>query len=419
MCGLNLDLILSEKEKMDQMQENQLLTDKHYLLAMGCNYDLLAQFCGKIITQLPIGDSDQIWMSDPHVLIYACGNIADIYPQIPSTKKLLVIRELSHQFEGLSVDIISVGQVPLNVHNAGVYFPRFFLSASEDYYFRAIHNEHQFQSLTESNKPNQAFRKGIYLSKVETAPTSDERIVRPDSLIFNLLRCSSNLGGPTDNFRPTDYAILQQLNIACADMFRDPTDMNHVLAQVYINNTKGKAKISTHSDKTKDMSKKGLIAFCTFYDGLKELKPSPENPYDYLYNKTSGLTKLRFRLKHDVVGLWVKEFDVTLYPNSVFIIPLSTNRIYTHEIKPSNLPFEKIPTRMGYVVRSSNVKACSMGGETYIEEEEKLTKMEPITEETRDMLKRFYFEENTTSNVMEYPPLYFSMNDGDYIPPKA
>ena len=32
-----------------------------------------------------------------------------------------------------------------------------------------------------------------------------------------------------------------------------------------------------------------------------------------------------------------ERFEVTFYPNSVFIIPLSTNQLYTHETCPAGL----------------------------------------------------------------------------------
>ena len=72
-------------------------------------------------------------------------------------------------------------------------------------------------------------------------------------------------------------------------------------------------------------------------------QPGPEggaqqDPHDWRYKKNTGLTRLRFVLKPGVEqpGL-VPEFSVTLYPNSVLMIPLSTNRLYTHAIRPSAL----------------------------------------------------------------------------------
>ena len=48
---------------------------------------------------------------------------------------------------------------------------------------------------------------------------------------------------------------------------------------------------------------------------------------------------MRFRLKPEAQKLYpdlTKDFDITLYPNSVFLMSLETNRLYTHEIIPSD-----------------------------------------------------------------------------------
>ena len=55
--------------------------------------------------------------------------------------------------------------------------------------------------------------------------------------------------------------------------FESVVKFNHVLAQIYENKIiekdnkklERKAKIKEHSDKTKDMHRNALIAFCTFY----------------------------------------------------------------------------------------------------------------------------------------------------------
>ena len=45
---------------------------------------------------------------------------------------------------------------------------------------------------------------------------------------------------------------------------------------------------------------------------------------------------------------------------------LDSNRLYTHEIIPSSLPIEKLPIRMGYVIRCSKTKALYNDGKTYL-----------------------------------------------------
>ncbi len=77
---------------------------------------------------------------------------------------------------------------------------------------------------------------------------------------------------------------------------------------------------------------------------------------------------LRFRLKVTVTaaaqGALPAQFTLPLYPGSVFFMPLSTNRLYVHEIVPSELDAARIPTRLGYVARCSNAEAVHREGHT-------------------------------------------------------
>jgi len=265
---------------------------------------------------------------------------------------------------------IGIGEVPVNVHNVGVYFRKLFTEENRDY-FGELTEQHKFQALRESNKPTPAFRTGIYLSPV----TLDEK---KEEINFHLLRCSTNLSGPTENFRKTDVEVVDNVNKMTGHFFDKKTNLNHVLAQVYHNykkqKTEKKATISAHSDKIEDMPAEAVIAFVTFYesyyknkfndDRLRHVKSSKEDPFDLTHDKVSVLTRLRFKLKSDLTTVTPtqekqleKNFDVVLYPNSVFIISLSTNRLYTHEIVPSVLPVDRIPIRMGYVVRCSETEA--------------------------------------------------------------
>src|SRR5439155_25553498 len=146
--------------------------------------------------------------------------------------------------------------------NVGVMFPRFFEGTEK---FKEIETSHEFQELTEYNKAGTALRKGIYLTNVvENADTGD--------VMFNLLRCSSNFNGPTDNFASVDREILEKANEIAQFFFENPAEMNHVLAQIYFNHRdpatsrEKKASIQKHADKTKDFSPNALIAFTTFYD---------------------------------------------------------------------------------------------------------------------------------------------------------
>jgi hypothetical protein len=312
----------------------------------------------------------------------------------------------------------TLGRVPTIVHGVGVYYRRFF-DLDLDLFDR-ISTEHTFQTLTESNKPGKAHRTGIYLTPI----TQDG-----EELHFNLLRCSTNLSGATENFRSTDRYIVDALNEEAASIFEYQAPLNHVLAQIYHNTPaaaeqkQSKAKISAHADKTKDMPVNGIMAFCTFYDRLDKLQPLAKDPFDYGYKDTSGLTKLHFRLKDAIAErpgcTLAHQFTLTLYPNSVFFMPLSTNRLYTHEIRSSMLDAELLPTRLGYVVRCSNTAAVHKQGETFLKRDGKLVKLEPSTSEGIDELRKLYARENNSPDFIDYGDRFlFSMNAGDYLAPR-
>ncbi|MEX0172044.1 hypothetical protein [Streptomyces sp. LMG1-1-1.1] len=358
-----------------------------------------------------------------HKTVYLCGDISAIRTrQLRSAARAFVIRELSHGYHEAAdrpLSLVDLGRVPARVHGVGVYYRRFFDPDADD--FGRIRDEHAFQSLTESTKPGTAHRSGIYLTPVTRSG---------DDLHFRLLRCSTNLSGPTESFRPTDTRIVEALNREAATVFRNQAPLNHVLAQIYHNTLataerkQSKAKISAHADKTKDMPTNGVMAFCTFYEGIDALQPLAEDAFDYGVKGASGLTRLHFRLKdsveeHDGVTL-PGQFTLTLYPGSVFFMPLSTNRLYTHEIRPSTLDAALLPTRLGYVVRCSSAEAVHKNGDTFLKVAGDLVKLRPPTPAGLDELRRLYAEENRTSSFIEYGDEFrFSMNTGDYLAPQV
>lgn len=310
------------------------------------------------------------------------------------------------------------GRVPVLVHGVGVYYRRFF-DAGIDYFHR-IRAEHAFQSLTESTKPGTAHRTGIYLTPVEQ---------HGDELHFRLLRCSTNLAGPTENFGPTDQHIVAALNGTADRIFEGHAPLNHVLAQTYHNTPadaarkQTKARISAHADKTKDMPTNGIMAFCTFYDRLEQLQPSADDPFDLVAHGVSGLTRLHFRLKDEVAARpgnnLPAQFTITLYPHSAFFMPLSTNRLYTHEIRSSALDAGLLPTRLGYVVRCSNREAVHKQGRTFIERNGEWVPLTGPTTEGMRKLRKLYAEENTSAAAIDYGDGFlFSMNSGDYLAPR-
>ena len=391
-----------------------ILFEEKYNLPKELQY-LADHFCGEV--SYGIVDASE---SPQGKRIYVCGDISKIKNK---NQQFFIIREFAFNHEKHNADnfkFVALGEVPIIVENAGVYFRCLF---NGENYFPKIENEHEFQHLTESNKPGTALRKGIYLTDIDKEVTTEQKEI----LHFRLLRCSSNLTGPTDNFRKTDRAIIGKINEAANYVFEQEANLNHVLAQIYLNKKvagdkpkETKAKIKAHSDKTKDMLAEGLIAFCTFYDSsnIEKLKPSDSDRFDSVYKKTSGLTRLHFKLKESVKDeSLAKEFTIVLYPNSVFMIPLSTNRLYTHETRPSMLNIDMIPTRMGYVARSSKAEALFMDNQTYLKEDGALIKLEDMREESMKDLRDSYYEENKTENLVEYGKVHFSMNLGDYQKP--
>ncbi len=401
-----------------------MLITKHALLSINTTYPtthLTENFCGKVFSDVESFNK----YCTPDIIVYLCGNIDEILSSanLAIAAKVYVIKELSRNYQLFHTSsIITLGEVPINIHNVGVYFRKFF--RGKDYY-ESITSEHKFQDLGMSGSQGKAYRKGIYLTKVEQTTFDNNEEVK-----FKLLRCSTNLNGPTDNFRSTDVEIIDKVNTV--RHFFDGAELNHVLAQTYHNHfdknqspKQRKAKISEHSDKTKDMPANGLMAFCSFYKDLPDQQTTCKysgDSFDYVYGKgVTILTKLRFRLKAEAAiadPTLTKHFDITLYPNSIFLISLLTNRIYTHEIVPSDLPINKIPTRMGYVIRCSNTDAVFKDNQTYIISHGHNIKLDEITRQGFLELKDLYYKENTSTYVIDYKDkFFFSMNSGDYLKP--
>lgn len=392
---------------MDLAERNEarIVTTDNVLVVLSASVDdprTIEDFCGSVVTarDLAAGRPDFSGKT-----VYLCGDLSrasDLQLELEAAARVFVVADLSrNEADGVAWPTLHSGRVPVLVHGVGVLYRRFFEPGLDG--FDRIRAEHAFQRLTESTKPGQAHRTGIYLTPVE-------RIGR--ELRFRLLRCSTNLSGPTENFRATDRHIVDALNQEAACIFRGQAPLNHVLAQLYPNTAATdaqrqiKARIKAHADKTKDMPDNGIMAFCTFYDRLDALAPLPEDPFDRGHGKTSGLTRLIFRLKSPVAerpGCTLPvQFTVTLYPNSVFFVPLSTNRCYTHEISPSMSDAAKIPTRLGYVVRCSATEAVHADGHTFIEGRRGRQALQPPTPEGTAALRALYAEENRTDALIDY-----------------
>lgn len=399
-----------------RLPEARLVATHQVLLVLSPRGDvrLLDGFAGTVVADPTTGVPDLAGKA-----VYLWGDLSRATGlDLSAASRVLVIRDGSHSDaadEPGPWPVVDPGRAPISVHGLGVYYRRFFDPECD--HVARIRGEHSFQSLTESTKPGTAHRTGIYLSPVRQ---------EPDGLHFHLLRCSTNLSGPTDNLRSTDRHIIDALNQEAALVFSGVAPLNHVLAQIYPNTPadadkkQAKARISAHADKTKDMPDHGAMAFCTFYEHLDRLGPMPGDRFDRGHRGISGLTRLRFRRKSETgeAATLPDQFTITLYPGSVFFMPLSTNRRYTHEIVPSELDAARLPTRLGYVVRCSRTEAVHADGRTFLLTDGARVELEPPTPEAMQELRRLYAEENRTSSYIDYGDRFrFSMNAGDYRAP--
>lgn len=297
-----------------------------------------------------------------------------------------------------------------------------------DNFFYDIERAHTFYTLSSSsfgnysdaNKQTNALRKGVFLTPVTETPTGD--------LTFHLMRCSTNINGPTENFKSIDHEILKRikhlLSVDTELKMYDWNALNHVLAQIYCNTSDGaKAAISPHSDKTNDMPiHGGLIVFCTFYKGLNKLisqgkiRKTSDGDFVCKMSGVSVLTKLRFRSKQACDS----SVDVVLKPNSMLSISLLMNCFYTHEIVPSEAPISSLPVRIGYVVRCSTQEAIFRKGRVCLPSADgEFERLRRPTWHQLQRLKKLYLEQNRSVNFPDYSSVKgVSVNEGDFLPPK-
>ncbi len=386
--------------------------------------ELAADFFGTVMTSVP-SQTSAPFEKKTLFLVGDCSKADAV--ELEAADRVFVVAELSHGFDGQpGFRPVGLGRVPIRVHGVGVFYRRFF-EPDEDgaSFFARVQTEHAFQSLTESTKPGTAHRTGIYLTPV--AEQSGEAH-------FRLLRCSTNFSGPTEGFGASDAFIVDALNHEADRLFGGrQARLNHVLAQIYHNTPAAdgrksvKAAIKGHSDKTKDMPPDGIMAFVTFYDAdeLAKLEPLSADAFDRGVRRggLSGLTRLHFRLKAAAVerhgARLPSQFSLTLYPDSAFFMPLSTNRLYTHEIRPGALEAALLPTRMGYVVRCSAAEAIHRDGRTFLKQSDgELAPLQPSTAAGVDELRALYKQENSSIDHVDYGGRFlFSMNEGDYLRP--
>jgi hypothetical protein len=417
--------------------------------------DLTSRFCGTVVTEM----EDLVpYINDVTTRFYLTGLIDKFINVLHKEAKVYIIDDCVLSEEDIDPDIqkptfnqtnwkywqlIDYGQVPISIHGLGFQIRNAFNKGN---LFDEISKAHGFQQLTQSAEETVALRTGIYISPViacsENLPDEQQNAVEGKK--YFLLRCSTNMKtGGTENLREPDRLVFEVVQEYAQDFFKYPCNLNHALAQIY-NNQKEvvngvvkhrKATISAHSDKTKDMESNGVMAFVTFYKeysnakegsfvNLNGVRRSKIDPFDHVRKETSVLTVLRFRRKHGVVPTdtmpMPEMFDVVMYPNSIFLMSLQTNRLYTHEIMPAQGEVDQLPTRMGYVVRCSKQLAFyhTQQDNTYLYVDQKPVLMSKnMPNDQFAQVKELYARENQTTEFIQYPIVKSSMNLGDFLEP--
>ena len=100
------------------------------------------------------------------------------------------------------------------------------------------------------------------------------------------------------------------------------------------------------------------------------------------------------------------------------MINLETNRLYTHEIRPSALDVNKLPTTIGYVIRCSNTNSVFKENKTFIKENGSLYESRYGNEEEFTDLRAIYQVENRYIEKVDYGKIHFTMNKGDLEMPE-
>src|SRR5437867_3821110 len=121
------------------MMENKLISNKHILLVGKIDQNdedleyVKNNFCGIVCSSL-----DEISLD---TIIYLAGEIDLPDINLPDNNTILIIKEYSHPKYD-KYPHVSMGELPININNVGVFFRKFF--DNEDY-FERINTEHEFQ----------------------------------------------------------------------------------------------------------------------------------------------------------------------------------------------------------------------------------------------------------------------------------
>ncbi len=138
--------------------ENSISKTKNTLIIIAEESDfseelkyLKENFCGTVLMGNPQSSAGLEGQK-----LYVCGDISGLGKL---SQPIHIIEELSEHidsYSGSAMQVVGLGQVPISVHDAGVYYRQLFVDDKD--YFQRIKSEHAFQELTESTKASKAGR---------------------------------------------------------------------------------------------------------------------------------------------------------------------------------------------------------------------------------------------------------------------
>ena len=138
----------------------------------------------------------------------------------------------------------------------------------------------------------------------------------------------------TNNLKNIDYEIINIINNEIKYNFTQSIELNNIFIQTYNTNM-------DYFNKNINIEENGVIVFCTFYEKEPEFK--------------TFLSEIKFKLKDKIMyPEFQEEFTLTLWNNSVFIIPQKTNMLYTYEIIQPEFLSKHIPKRINYIISYFN-----------------------------------------------------------------
>lgn len=263
-----------------------------------------------------------------------------------------------------------------------------------------LQQDHQMQPLLLGRIV--ADRTGCYISNVSHTVDGDT---------FSLLRCSTQFKQGTHQMMDSDKEIFSRVNDLVRQTYGTAyPELNHALLQCYHNHS----SIGTHSDKTRDMPERFIIAFVTFY---KDIPLPEERAKIRFYKKSLGRAKPESATEAHSKARWELDpncdLEIVLDHGSVILTTDYVNTNYCHTIIETSGNAE----RTSYTMRTSCVSAIARPDGIVT-----LLDGRPLLEATYDdrkALKKLYVDENVETTRVVYPAELepFTVNIGDLLAP--